>query len=377
MQADIIIKNGRVIDPKNHVDRVGDIAIQGKKLIPAQPEMTAKTVIDAAGCIVTPGLIDSHAHIFERGTDSGINPDLSMLPLGVTTVADAGSAGVSTYRSFLDRLALCRIKTKFYLHISPTGQVTHQYPESIRPDKWNMEKFEEAVDTCGDKLLGFKLRVSRNVVGEDCLYDLEQALNLGERFHKRIVVHVTDPAVSQAKIASLLRPGDIFCHVFHGRGYTILENDKVLKEIWDARERGVIFDCCHGSINFNFAVAEKALACGFLPDVLTSDMNAVTWNRSPLFNLPVVMSKFLLMGLDIPEIIALVTSNAAKVIGEEGALGTLEKGTCADVAILKAEDKRTRFVDAEGQTREGKRLFRVMASILDGTIVFRTQDICE
>ena len=178
MTADILIQNGRVLDPARGIDQSTPVAVKGRRIIPWEEGMEAKTTIDASGCLVTPGLIDFHAHIYERGTDSGANPDLAMLPYGVTTVVDAGSSGVSTYRSFLDRLALCRIKTKFFLHISPTGQVTHQYPELLRPERWNMEKFQEAVELAGDKLLGFKLRVSRNVVGDTGLRPLEAALEL-------------------------------------------------------------------------------------------------------------------------------------------------------------------------------------------------------
>ncbi len=175
MTVDILIQNGRVLDPARGIDQSAPVAVKGRRIIPWEEGMEAKTTIDASGCLVTPGLIDFHAHIYERGTDSGANPDLAMLPYGVTTVVDAGSSGVSTYRSFLDRLALCRIKTKFFLHISPTGQVTHQYPELLRPERWNMEKFQEAVELAGDKLLGFKLRVSRNVVGDTGLRQIGRA----------------------------------------------------------------------------------------------------------------------------------------------------------------------------------------------------------
>lgn len=376
MNADLLIQNGCVVDPSRGINRVETVAIKGKRIIPYEQGMTAAHTINAEGCFVTPGLIDSHAHIFERGTDSGIAPDLSMLPQGVTTVVDAGSAGVSTYRSFLDRLALCRIKTKFYLHISPTGQVTHQYPESLRPDRWNISKFEEAVEICGNRMLGLKLRISRNVVGSDGLYHLKKAVELGERLGRRVVVHVTDPAATQAEVAALLRPGDVFCHVYHGRGHTILENGVIPQAIWDARERGVIFDCCHGSINFNFDVAEAALAQGFPPDVITSDMNSVTWCKPPLFHLTTVMSKFLMMGMPLEDVISCVTHAPAKLIGEEAQLGTLRPDTCADIALLKLVQQPTRFIDAEGNQRQGRQLLRTMATILDGVLVYRAQDLC-
>lgn len=375
MKADIIIQNGRVMDPFRQIDRPEDVAVKGGLIVPLEKGMEAAATIDASGCLVTPGLIDFHAHIFEHGTDSGINPDIAMLPCGITAVVDAGSAGVSTYQSFLNRLAAYRIKSKFFLHVSPTGQITHQYPESVRPDKWNMQKFADAAALSGDKMLGFKVRVSRNVVGEDCEYILESALKLAETFGQRLVVHVTDPAVPQSKLASMLRGGDVFCHVYHGRGNTIIEDGHVGEGVRDARRRGVIFDCCHGSINFNFTVAEQALAEGFAPDVITSDMNSVTWNMPPLFGLTTVMSKFLMMGMPLNELLACVTSVPARLMREEGNLGTLAPGSCADIAILRVDETAVVFVDSEGQKRTGGQYFRTIATLLDGKIVYRSQEI--
>ena len=373
---DLLIKNGFVIDPEGTCEKVSPIAVSNGHIVAFEDGIEAKTVIDAQDCIVTPGLIDFHAHIFERGTDSGINPDLAMLPLGVTTVIDVGSSGASTYRSFIDRLNQCRIKTKLYLHVSPTGQVTHQYPESVNPEKWNYERFDEAFEKYSERILGFKIRISKNVFGEDGLYYLEKALELSERYHRNLVVHVTDPPVPQSRIASMLRTGDVFCHVYHGRGYTILENQSIPPAIWNARKRGVIFDCCHGSINFNFNIAEEALREGFPPDTISSDMNSVTWNRAPLFNLPMVLSKFMMMGMTLKDIIKRVTTIPAKLIGEEGNLGTLRPGSVADIAIFKIRNNTITFVDSEGNKRQGSQYLHPVASILDGTIVYRDQEIC-
>lgn len=374
--VDLLIRNGRVIDPSRNMDQNETIAIKGRKIVPYEDGMEAKTVIDAQGCLVTPGVIDFHAHIFERGTDSGINPDLAMLPLGVTTVVDAGSSGASTYRSFIDRLNLCSIKTKLYLHISPTGQVTHQYPESLKPESWNYDRFDEAFDLYGDKILGFKLRISKNVTGDKGLEHLEKAIELAERYNRSVVVHVTDPPVPQSEVASLLRKDDVFCHVFNGRGHTIIEDGKIPDALWQARKRGVIFDCCHGSINFNFDVAEQAMREGFPPDVISSDMNSVTWNRSPLFNLPMVLSKFLMMGMPLKDLFACVTSVPARLMHEEGNLGTLAPGSVADVSIFKLRQGCIPFVDAEGNRRQGDQFLHAVATVLNGVIVYRDQEIC-
>lgn len=376
MNVDILIKNGRVIDPENGVDRIETVAVKGRRVVPYTSYMGAKTVIDATGCLVTPGLIDFHAHIFNRGTDSGANPDLAMIPYGVTTVVDAGSSGVSTYRSFLERLNSYYIKTKFFIHVSPTGQVTHQYPESLYPEKWNIDKFEEAFEVGKDKILGFKMRVSKNVVGTEGIKPLYAALELATRFQKKLVVHVTDPPVLQSEIANALRPGDVFCHVFHNKGNNILDGGHVYKDIWKAKERGVIFDCCHGSANFSFDIAEIAMKQGFNPDVISTDLNTVTWCKSPLYNLTSVMSKFLYLGMELKDIIACVTSTPARLIHMDGELGTLTSNSCADIAIMKIVDKEVTFIDTLGEKRNGTQFFVPLVTILDGAIVYRSPEMC-
>lgn len=376
MDADIVIQNGRIIDPSQGRDEIGHIAIKGHKLIPWTEGMSAKTILDASDCLVVPGLIDFHAHIYENGTDSGANPDLAMLPYGVTTVVDAGSSGVSTYKSFLNRLNQCRIKSKFFLHVSPTGQVTHEYPEILRPDLWRMEKFQEAIEIAGKKLLGFKVRASKNVVGSSGIQPIKDAVKLADTFQKPLVIHVTDPPVLQSQLVQLMRPGDVFCHVFHGRGNNIFEQDKIPAQLWEAKKRGVIFDCCHGSINFSFRVAKQALEQEFFPDVISSDLNTVTWCKPPLYNLTTVMSKLLLLGMPLHKILACVTSTPARLMNEQTELGTLVPGSCADIAILRIQKRTVHFQDTEGVWMEGDQLIVPMATILDGTIVYRAPEFC-
>ena len=161
-----------------------------------------------------------------------------------------------------------------------------------------------------------KLKKGDTILLDDALasFDdsrLEAALELAEKFQKSLVVHVTDPPVLQSELVGRLRPGDVFCHLYHGRGNTIFENGGIPPALWEARERGVLFDCCHGSANFSFPVAEKAVEAGFLPDIISTDLNTVTWCKPPLYNLLSVLSKFLLLGVPLEKILACVTSTRA------------------------------------------------------------------
>ncbi len=377
MRADILIKNGRILDPANGVDKIGDVAVKNRKIV-AVPDEGADVVIDASGCLVTPGVIDYHCHIFDRATDSGLNPDIAMLSQGVTTAVDAGCSGTATYRDFLDRLNTYYIKTKLFLHVCPDGQSNHQYSERLYPDTWNMDKFASALEIGGDKILGFKVRISRAFVGDEGARVFYKTLEVAERFNKPACVHVTDSIVPLDEVANALRPGDIFCHMYQGTGHTILgEDGNILPAVRKAQERGVIMDSCHGIANFSFATAEAAMAHGFLPDVITTDLTTRTWNKFPLYGMPHVLSKFLHLGMSEAEIIKRVTAVPAKLIGMADQLGALSEGTCADITIMKLKDGEIQYGDALGEKRTGNRYFAPMATILDGVIVYRSPELWD
>ena len=376
MRADVVIENGRIVDPANGVDRVGNIAIKNRGIAAWQDGMEADETIDAAGCLVTPGLVDFHAHIFDRATDSGLNPDVAMLPHGVTTVVDAGCSGVATYRSFLDRLNTYKIKTKLLLHVCPVGQANHQFPEPLHPDTWNMDRFAAAFEIGGDKIIGLKVRISKNIVKDDGAKIFYKALEVARRFDKPLVVHISNSAIPLDEVAEALAPGDVFCHVYQGIGYTILgEDGNVLPAVRKAQERGVVMDACHGLENLSFATADAALAQNFLPDVISSDLTNRTWNKRPVYGLPHVMSKFLHLGMDDTEIIRRVTAIPARLIGMADQLGTLAEGTWADIAVLKLAEGEAAFVDSAGEVRTGKKYFVPMATVLDGVIVYRSHEL--
>jgi predicted amidohydrolase len=241
-----------------------------------------------------------------------------------------------------------------------------------------MDKFALAFEIAGDKILGFKVRVSKDIVKEGGAGIFYEAMRVADHIKRPIVVHVTDPALPSKEIADKLRPGDIFCHVFHGTGDNIIGQDgKVLPEIIKAQKRGVLMDSCHGKANFAFKIAEKACSQGFKPDIISTDLTTKTWNKSPVYGLPHVMSKFLLLGLSEAEIVERVTKNPARAMKMDGQIGTLTEGTCADVTILRIREGDIIFGDSLDETRKGKRCFVPMATILDGTIMFRSSELWQ
>lgn len=362
------------MDPARGMDEVRDVCMEGDRIVPDfGKEGEAEQVIPADGCLVLPGLIDFHAHVFYRGNDSSVPPDLAMIPNGVTTVLDGGTAGTANYESFYRNvMANSVVRIKSLLSVSPTGQSTVQYDENQDPRYFDEDRMEQLFRRYPDSLIGLKVRQSRDVVGGLGLSPFKRALKVADRLSCRVEVHTTDSPGETTDLVNLFRPGDIFTHVFHGIGNTIIGRDgHVLPAVREARKRGVIFDAANGRNHFAFKTAEAALADGFAPDVLGSDLTWLTFGKEPAFGLPWLMSKYLALGMKLPDVIAAVTATPARVFGMEKEIGTLAPGACADVALFKLVRKKCTFRDILGESRTGEQLLLPQATWRAGRLVFR------
>ncbi|MDR3561144.1 MAG: amidohydrolase family protein [Negativicutes bacterium] len=243
MEKCLHIKNGRVIDPARNLDAVGDVFVLDGKIVKKLEAalLASAVVIDAAGCLVVPGLIDFHAHLFGGGTDAGIPPDLALLPYGVTTAVDGGSTGSANYESFYRSIvATSLVRVKTFLNIAPAGLTTGRHDEVLDPKVIDRDKTAQLFAQYPSNLIGLKVRQSRGVVGDLGLAPLEAAVKLADSLGCPVAVHSTDPPGSNDELLALLRPGDIFVHVYHGVGNTIIGGDgKVLPAVRSARQRGV------------------------------------------------------------------------------------------------------------------------------------------
>jgi len=378
MRYDLWIRGGEIIDPARNMSQPGEVLIRGARIVapPVGETPDAAEVVDASGCLILPGLIDFHAHLFPGGTELGIPPDPGLLPSGVTTAADAGSAGITNYELFSESVikrSLVRIKS--YLNVAPAGLVTTRYPENVDPKHFDLEKTAALFERYRGELLGLKLRQSRPIVEHLGLEPLKATLRMAEQLHCRVVVHTTDPPGSLGELADLLRPGDVFCHVFHGTGHTILGPDgALLPEILAARKRGVVFDAAQGRKNFAFRVAEAALRQAFLPDVISSDLTASTLFRQPVFGLPHIMGKYLALRMPLEAVVAACTATPARLLGMQGEIGTLAPGACADVAIVRQVDRQVEFQDTNDERREGQVLLVPQMTVRAGRVLFRQID---
>lgn len=375
MDNDILIAGGHVVDPARGIDAIDNVSIHADQITEptAHANHVSQQVIRADGCIVVPGLIDFHTHVFYEGTDASIPPDVGMLPNGVTTTVDGGTAGTANYELFHKQvIANSLVRIKSFLSVSPTGQATSKYDENQNPKYYDEEKMDFLFKKYPQELLGLKVRQSQNVVGELGLSPLKKALGIADRLSCKVAVHTTDSPGTTDELVKLFRKGDIFAHVFHGKGSTVIgEDGKVLPEVKEARKRGVIFDAANGRNHFAFRTAQAALADGFMPDIISSDLTWLTMFKQPTFGLPWLMSKYLALGMKLSDVVAACTVNPAAAMDMTGEIGTLAPGACADVTILKLVDYPCDFADVAGDHHTGTKLLLPQATIRAGRLVFR------
>lgn len=378
MKSDILIRNGVVADVENMTLRKADVAICGGIISAVGNDIPGEAgiILDASGCIVSPGLIDYHLHLFKGASDHGVMPDSALLPNGVTTAVDAGTSGVSTYGAFRRMVVeTTQVRVKAFLNISPIGMLNDRQHENLNPAYFDEERMGALFELYPEELLGVKVRMSLDVnpaMGEETLY---RTLDIAERLGKRLVVHVTNPAMDIERLAMALRPGDVFCHMYQGKGQSILDSrGEIRAGIKKAREKGVLFDGCNGRSNFDSDVATQAMRQNFIPDIISTDLTASTLYMQPVISLPFVISKYLAMGMELMDIIKRCTIVPASLMGVDGQIGQIREGLLADIAILKLKNKEIHYVDYLGKEIVGKEILVPQATVKDGMIVYRQSD---
>ncbi|MGQ9683408.1 MAG: amidohydrolase/deacetylase family metallohydrolase [Anaerolineae bacterium] len=355
---DLLIANGTVIDPHLRLHGLRHVAIAGGRVqaLLEGPLPPALQTLDAAGLLVTPGFIDLHAHFYEGVSFLGVDPDRTCLARGVTTAVDAGTAGAQTFPG-LRRYVMERCTTRLYalLNISGMGMLAESIGELLDmrwadPD-WAIAVAREHRDC----LVGLKVRVGRPVVGDEDLEAVRRTRRAADALGLPIMVHIGKSAHSLADILALLRPDDVVTHCFTAKAPHILDDrGRVMGAAWEGRRRGVRFDVGHGMGSFGFPIAAAALAQGFMPDTISSDLHALSVN-GPACDLVTTVLKFWHLGLSLDDCIARVTAQPAQWLGRLGELGTLAPGACADVSLWAVEEGSFPLQDAEGEVRQAAR----------------------
>ncbi len=375
IKGDLLIRGGSIVDPARSCYGTGDVLISGNKIsdVPAGQVVEADKTIEAAGCLVLPGLIDYHAHLYYGGSEIGVPPDSALLPQGVTTAVDQGSTGAANFEHFARTvMSTSEIRIFASLNVSPAGLPTTRYPEMLDSRYFDFPHVRSLFEKYGGQLVSLKVRQSKEVVGELGMEPLKQAVRMASSLGCRVVVHTTNPPGTVEDMISLLRPGDVYAHVYQGKGNHILDDKgKVFPGVRRAGENGVIFDTADGKPHYAFSVARAAIADGFEPDIISSDVTFGTLFDLSVFGLPLIMSKYLNLGISLHNVVKACTVVPAYLLGMDGKIGTLAPGAYADVAIFKLADAQTKLQDVFGGTLTCSRMLVPQMTILGGRIAYR------
>jgi dihydroorotase len=366
---DLLIAGGEVVDPSQGLNGPADVGIRDGLVAAVGPGLAepARERIDARGSIVTPGLIDLHAHVYAGATSWGLKPDPVCLATGVTTIVDAGSAGWSSlagFRWYIAEPAATRVLC--YLHISGIGLIYAPVGEMLNLAFADPESVGQHAAENRDLVVGIKIRQGTFQVGEHGTRPLELAIEAAEIAGLPVMCHIAEgPPLPQ--ILQLLRPGDVVTHCFQGRGEPVVDpQGALLPAAQAARERGVVMDVGHGGGSFRWEIAEAALDRGYLPDVISTDLH--TYNRyGPVYDLPTTLSKFLHLGLTLEQVIERATLYPARALRRTD-LGTLRPGSPADVALFTLEEGEFSFRDAHGGTRAASRRLAPRLTVRAGRV---------
>jgi dihydroorotase len=339
---DLLLTGGIVVDPSTGLNGANDVAIEQGKIARIEPHIAreeAKRVIEVPGSIVTPGLIDLHAHVFEGFTRLGVHPDQGGVYAGVTTIVDAGSAGCATFGGF-PRYILPQCHTEIipFLHICQTGLST--IPDIIAEGSIDLDGTLRVVDRYKDLICGIKARMVSPALE---IFGMEMP-RLAKRAAResgiKLMVHIGDtekrydPTVIR-RLLPMLEAGDILTHYFTANPGGVLDgNGRLVPEAWEAAKTGVWFDTAHGQGNFSFDTGRRIIDQGLLPHCISTDLT-IPGRLRTVHSMTEMMTRFLGLGFSLEQVVTMCTANPAKAIGAEERLGSLAAGRQADISVLR------------------------------------------
>ncbi len=378
---DLVIENGVLIDPSQGLHEKKDIAIEDGKVAVIESKIVSgqsERIIDASGMIVTPGLIDLHTHVAFGFGSISVDPKTACLSRGCTTVVDAGSTGEILFRGF-KRYVIEPNDTRIYalLNIESLGMIEMtDDPPSFTDQKWpqlitcldelmtplfiNVENTVEAINEYRDTVLGIKW-------AHHGLRALELARDAADK--AKCLLMAENRYLPET--LRFLRKGDILTHLFLVKdksrhvGGLLDEDLKVQPEILEATKRGVLLDVGHGKSSFSWKIAEQAIEQGIRPDTISTDLWIGNIN-GPVHDLPTTMTKFLLLGMSLDEIVRASTTKPAEILGKSNTIGILKTGTCADMAIFRIQNGKFPLVDSYGEQRLGRQRLVPISVIRNG-----------
>jgi dihydroorotase len=376
MRFDLLLRGGHVIDPKNGIDAPKDVAVAAGKIAAvddAIPPDQAARVLDLSGLYVVPGLVDIHVHLYATagnrdawGGDYSILPDGFSFRTGVTTMVDTGSAGWRNFEDFRFRV-LDRAATRTYalVNIAGLGMASIEAEQNIYD--MDPKRTAELVRQHADKIVGIK---TAHYTLPDWI-SVDRSLEAGDLAKLPIMVdfgYFRRERPYYELVGKRLRAGDISTHCFRGPVPCVGADGRVLPYLHEARKRGVLFDVGHGGGSFVFGNVLPCVQQGFYPDVISTDLHTQSMNLGML-DMTTTMSKFLVMGMPLVDVIRTSTITAAQAIGHPEH-GHLSVGAEADVAVLNLLRGSFGFMDSFGGTLAGDRRLICELTLKDGRPVW-------
>lgn len=373
---DLLLQGGHVVDAKNGISAVRDVAVKDGKIAAVEAKLDPKDAlktVDVRGLYVAPGLVDIHVHVYtgtgERGSYAGdlsVAPDGFTFRAGVTTVADAGCSGWRNFEDFKQRI-IDRSKTRVFafLNIVGNGMRGGRFENDLK-DMEAAPAAEMAKKHPG-LIVGIK---TAHYAGPEWT-PVERAVEAGTAAGIPVMVDFGEDRPTRPLadlLTKKLRPGDIYTHCYSGLRHELLDDGELNPGMLEGRKRGVIFDVGHGGGSFAWRVAVPAMRQGFLPDSISTDLHVSSMN-SGMKDMLNVMSKFLAMGMKVDDVIARSTWNPAREIHHEE-LGNLSPGMPGDVVVLRVETGHFGFTDMYGARMDGRQRFVAELTIRGGKVVY-------
>ena len=364
---DLIIRGGRVIDPSVRLDGSRDVAVMGGRIAAVEANLAADAaeIINARGRLVVPGLIDIHTH-YAREKEGA----LVGLSDGITGWIDAGSQGADRIAEMIAIARSAPQPGRVLMNIGRAG---------ILPDGDTMDlkladvaAAKAAISRHRDFIVGIKARLTKGVAADD-VEVLRRAQEAASAFNLPVMIHMGQTASSMAKLLPLLKRGDIVTHMYAPPPNSILDDSgRVLPEVLAARKRGVWFDVANGrNGHIRWDTVDQIVKTGFWPDTLSTDGNSMS-RTTGVIDFPNVMSKFLMIGMTVDQVVACATLNPSRIFPLFRDRGTLKVGAPADVAILELREGKFEFLDNYNNTRIGKQRLFPDGTVLGGRRVART-----
>ncbi len=373
---DLLLRGGHVIDAKNHLSAVRDVAIAAGRIAAVAEHLNpadALKTVDAAGLYVTPGLVDIHVHVYAStgeahsyAGDNSVFPDGFTLRAGVTTVADAGSSGARNFEDFKEHVIdRSRTRVLAFLNIVGAGMRGPAFEDKL--EDMSPELAARVASAHPGVIIGIKTAhysgpawtPVEDAVKAGTLANIPVMVDFGTNYAERPLAQL---------VTEKLRPGDIYTHCYSGLRNELGADGKVNPGMWAGRKRGVIFDVGHGGGSFVWRIAVPAIEQKFTPDSISTDLHIGSMNAG-MKDMLNVMSKFLVLGLPLDDVIAKSTWNPAREIHHDE-LGNLSVGAVADVAVLRVAHGKFGYTDTYGARLDGTMKLECELTVKDGKVVY-------